>query len=149
MADLEQVILIVLFEVNEDQGDVVATVVVGAALVSNLLRDVDKVAAFSAFLRYVFGQLFLSVYEQEPVGAKEEDVVIVLNIRVITLRIGYYDVLVRHVPNSSTHGDLAINARNTIATIDETIGIYYASLLVGPVRILVHGNLSYFPVLFQ
>lgn len=98
-----------LFQIHENEGYVVPAVVVRATLVGNLLCDLAEVAAFGTLLSNVLGELVLGVDEEEAVGAEDEEVVIVLNLLVITLRVRYYEVLVWHVADGATHADLAVH----------------------------------------
>ena len=136
------VVAAVLTEVDQQKRDVVLAVEVRARLAGDQFADARETEALASVALDELCQLLFTIEHEKAVSAQDQEVVIFRDFEGLGLRLWDQVLLVLHVANRSTNGQVAIDARDVVLGADEAIIFYYPTELVRTSRGLLSCELA-------
>lgn len=107
-------VIMVLFEINEKNSDIILAVPVGVAFVSDFGRNLSKrVPGRSHFCDHLSDTLFTEDKEKS-ISGEQKQIVVVLDLVGVGLRLRDQELLVLEVSNGSADSDAAIHPGDVI-----------------------------------
>jgi len=139
---------VMLLKINYHKCDVVETIVILVAFVSNLLSYFFQWETEASHLINFFGDLFFAINLVDSVGRQNQEIVFWLDLVVVSFRYGYQKLLVFHVANCSADGYTTIHSSDIVFHDDKSVISHNSVILIRSIWSLIISQFQSFSVLF-